>query len=52
MTTELKTRSKAFANRRIRIGKDVEQIRMAGKQLATNSVDVVWQTANEFVEEG
>jgi ElaB/YqjD/DUF883 family membrane-anchored ribosome-binding protein len=51
MTTQLKTKRKTFAVRTIQIGKDVEQVRAAGKQLAADSVDVVRQTANELVEE-
>jgi ElaB/YqjD/DUF883 family membrane-anchored ribosome-binding protein len=52
MTTELETTRKTVADRTTRIGKDVEQIRTAGKQLAADSVDAVRQTANELVQEG
>ena len=52
MTTQVETSRKTIADRTSQVGKDVEQLRTACKQLAADSADVVRHTANDVVEEG
>jgi ElaB/YqjD/DUF883 family membrane-anchored ribosome-binding protein len=52
MTTNIETTRKRLADRTTQLGKDVQEMRSAGKQLAADSVDVVRQTANELMEDG
>jgi ElaB/YqjD/DUF883 family membrane-anchored ribosome-binding protein len=52
MATDVQTESKTFSDQTAKIGKDVQEIRNATKQLAADSVDVVRQSASDLVDEG
>ena len=52
MATNLQTERKSFSDQTAKIGKDVQEIRVATQQLAADSVDAVRQTASELIDEG
>jgi ElaB/YqjD/DUF883 family membrane-anchored ribosome-binding protein len=52
MSTDILSKRETISERASAISKDFQDVRTATKQMATDSVDALRRTANDFVEEG